>query len=432
MNKKIVALALPNMISNITVPLLGMVDMAMAGRIAGGELAIGAIAIGATIFNFIYWNCAFLRMGSSGLVAQAYGGRNLGECANLLVRAMLVAILLSTLLLVGQRYVATLSFGIMQGSPDIEALARRYFSIRIWAAPATISLYALHGWFVGMQNSRTPMWCAIVMNIVNIVVGVTLVLGLGMGIAGIAWATVAAQYAGLLFTLVVWAAYYRRLWHYIDWAACVTTASLLRFFHVNKDIFLRTACTVTVFTFFTSASSAMGDTTLAINSLLLQLFTLYSYMSDGVAYAAESLVGRYLGANNKRALRECIEKLFCWAIGFSLIYVAVYATAWRPILSLFTESDAILEGARPYTPWVVMIPLVGSVAFLIDGIMIGATLTRIMRNTMFISMLIFFAAYYTALPLWGNTAIWLALVLFLAARGITLLIATKRLRILFE
>lgn len=431
MNKKIVALALPNMISNITVPLLGMVDMAMAGRIAGGEQAIGAIAIGATIFNFIYWNCAFLRMGSSGLVAQAYGARNLGECANLLVRGLLVAIGLATLLLIGRGYVGNFSFAIMQGSPDIEALARSYFSIRIWAAPATISLYALHGWFVGMQNSRTPMWCAIVMNIVNIVVGITLVLGLDMGIAGIAWATVAAQYAGLLFTLVVWGSYYRRLWGYIEWGECVTAGALLRFFHVNKDIFLRTACIVTVFTFFTSASSAMGDTTLAINSLLMQLFTLYSYMSDGVAYAAESLVGRYLGAKNQRALRDCIEKLFYWAVGFSFLYVGVYATAWHPILSMFTDSEAILEGARPYIAWVVLIPLVGSIAFLMDGIMIGATLTRIMRNTMFVSMLIFFATYYTALPLWGNTAIWLALVVFLSARGATLLIATKRLRILF-
>ena len=211
MNKKIAALVIPNIISNITVPLLGVVDTAIAGRLSNGEQAIGAISIGATIFNLIYWNCAFLRMGSSGVTAQALGARKLEECGNILVRAVIIALILSATLLLLQNPISKLSFAIMFGSDTVESIAIRYFDIRIWAAPATVSLYAIQGWFIGMQNSKTPMICSFILNIINIVAGVVLVFQFGMGIEGVAYATVAAQYSGLLFMLLVLAAKYSRI-----------------------------------------------------------------------------------------------------------------------------------------------------------------------------------------------------------------------------
>lgn len=430
MNKRILHLAIPNIISNISIPLLGMIDLAIAGRMESSA-AIGAIAIGTAIFNFIYWNCAFIRMGTSGLTAQALGARHLAECMHILTRSAVFALGLGLLLLIFQHWLGIFSLALMNGSDTVQAMAAEYFYARIWAAPATISLYAIHGWFIGMQNSKLPMVVAIASNIINVVFSLWFVYGYDMGVAGIAWGTVVAQYGGLLLSWLLWAVYYRRLARFLDLRHSLKIKPILKFFDINKDIFLRTACIVAVYTFFTSASSGMGDTILAVNTLLMQLFTLFSYMSDGLAYAAESLVGKYVGARNIPALRHCIRNLFYWSLGVAVAYVAIYITAWRGILGLFTDVQSVIESAGSYIIWVILVPLTGFAPFLMDGILLGATRTRILRNSMFLALAVFFGSYYGLVSHWGNDALWFAFILFMISRGTIQWIMTHRLRILY-
>lgn len=417
MNRKILALAIPNIISNITVPLLGMVDMALVGHL-GNDSLIGAMAIGVAIFNFIYWNFAFLRMGTSGLVAQAFGARNFREVGSVFVRSVSVALLVAVLLLLFRHGIGKLAFRMMEGSTETMQAAAEYFYIRLWAAPATLSLFAFQGWFIGMQNSRFPMYISIMINVVNVIFGVWFVYGLHWGIAGVAWSTVVAQYNGLLTASLLWLIYYRRFIRQVSLRESFDLRPMVRFFRVNRDIFLRTACIVIVYTFFTSASSGMGDTILAINSLLMQLFTLFSYMMDGFAFAAESLIGRYVGARNAVMVQRSLRGLLAWSGGVALLYVVIYALFWEPLLGLFTSSPAILTGAADYILWVVAVPLIGFAPFLVDGALIGATATRVMRNSVFLSTVAFFVVYFALRGVVGNNALWLAFMVFLVLRGL--------------
>ena len=414
MNRKILALAIPNIISNITVPLLGMVDMALVGHL-GNDSLIGAMAIGVAIFNFIYWNFAFLRMGTSGLVAQAFGARNFREVGSVFVRSVSVALLVAVLLLLFRHGIGKLAFRMMEGSTETMQAAAEYFYIRLWAAPATLSLFAFQGWFIGMQNSRFPMYISIM---INVIFGVWFVYGLHWGIAGVAWSTVVAQYSGLLTASLLWLIYYRRFIRQVSLRESFDLRPMVRFFRVNRDIFLRTACIVIVYTFFTSASSGMGDTILAINSLLMQLFTLFSYMMDGFAFAAESLIGRYVGARNAVMVQRSLRGLLAWSGGVALLYVVIYALFWEPLLGLFTSSPAILTGAADYILWVIAVPLIGFAPFLVDGALIGATATRVMRNSVFLSTVAFFVVYFALRGLVGNNALWLAFMVFLVLRGL--------------
>lgn len=429
MNRKILALALPNIISNITVPLLGLVDIAIVGHL-GDDSLIGGIAIGTAVFNFIYWNFAFLRMGASGCTAQAYGARNFTEIASVFVRALILALAAALLLVVFQRPIGHAVFLLMDGTPRTMSYAADYFYARIWAAPATISMFAFHGWYIGMQNSRFPMYISIGVNVVNLIFCLWFALGLGWGIVGVAWGTVVAQYSGLVLSIVLWGVYYRRFLRYIRIRECLKLDALLAFFKINRDIFLRTACIVVVYTFFTSASSGMGDTMLAVNTLLMQLFTLFSYLMDGFAYAGESLAGRYTGAHNVQALNRCVRLLLVWGGVVAVLYTGVYAFGWRTVLSLFTESPAILSEADGYVGWLIAIPLVAFIPFTIDGILIGATRTAVMRDSVFLSTALFFAVYYGFRSVIGNNALWAAFLLFLIARGILQYFMTHRLKII--
>ena len=429
MNRKILALALPNIVSNITVPLLGLVDIAIVGHL-GDDSLIGGIAIGTAVFNFIYWNFAFLRMGASGCTAQAYGARNFTEIASVFVRALILALTAALLLVVFRRPVGHAVFLLMDGTPHTMSYAADYFYARIWAAPATISMFAFHGWYIGMQNSRFPMYISIGINVVNLIFCLWFALGLGWGIVGVAWGTVVAQYSGLVFSIVLWGVYYRRFLRYIRIRECLKLDALFAFFKINRDIFLRTACIVVVYTFFTSASSGMGDTMLAVNTLLMQLFTLFSYLMDGFAYAGESLAGRYTGARNEQALNRCVRLLLVWGGIVALLYTGIYACGWEAVLSLFTESPAILAEAGDYVGWLIAIPLVAFIPFTIDGILIGATRTAVMRDSVFLSTALFFAVYYGFRSVIGNNALWAAFLLFLIARGILQYLMTHRLKII--
>ncbi|MFI3265653.1 MAG: MATE family efflux transporter [Rikenellaceae bacterium] len=418
MHSQIIKLSIPNIISNITVPLLGMVDMMIVGHL-GSEVMIGAMALGAAIFNFIYWSFAFLRMGTSGFTAQAYGARDMREMSSSLLRSLAVALAVGLTLVVFQYPLGKMMLWIMDGSNEVTAFASSYFFARIWAAPATLSLNAIQGWYIGMQNSRLPMYMSIVINILNIGFSLFFVFVLDMGFVGIAWGTVVAQYGGLLMGVILWLVHYKRMSKYFDLGHAMKLSAMLRFFNVNRDIFIRTACIVTVFTFFTSLSARQGDMLLAVNMLLMQLFTLFSYVIDGFAYSAESLIGKFEGAGNMPAIKKCLRQLFMWGFGLAMIFVAVYVVFWQELLGLFTDSTQVIEMARGYIGWIIAVPLITFIPFVIDGALIGATKNVIMRKTVFFSAIMFFVVFYLCQPFMGNDALWLAFMAFMVSRGLS-------------
>ena len=416
MNRKILQLAIPSIVSNITVPLLGLVDVAIVGHL-GSASYIGAIAVGGMLFNMIYWIFGFLRMGTSGMTAQAYGKRDLTEVVRTLLRAVGVGLLISLGLWILQSPILRGAFVLIDATEEVKRWASLYFNICIWGAPAILGLYGFAGWFIGMQNSRFPMFIAITQNIVNIAASLCFVFVLGMKVEGVALGTLIAQYAGLFMAFALWLKYYGRLKAYIDWNGLWGGEEMRRFFSVNSDIFFRTLCLVAVTTFFTSTGARQGDVILAVNTLLMQLFTLFSYIMDGFAYAGEALAGRFIGAKNDVGLRRCIRLLFLWGIGLSLSFTILYAFLGRDFLGLLTNDTSVIEASGDYFYWVLAIPLCGFSAFLWDGIFIGATATRQMLYSMLVASATFFIIYYLFYRSMGNHALWMAFLGYLSLRG---------------
>lgn len=416
MNRKILQLAIPSIVSNITVPLLGLVDVAIVGHL-GSASYIGAIAVGGMLFNMIYWIFGFLRMGTSGMTAQVYGKRDLTEVVRTLLRAVGVGLLISLGLWILQSPILRGAFVLIDATEEVKRWASLYFNICIWGAPAVLGLYGFAGWFIGMQNSRFPMFIAIAQNIVNIAASLCFVFVLGMKVEGVALGTLIAQYAGLFMAFALWLKYYGRLKAYIDWNGLWGGEEMRRFFSVNSDIFFRTLCLVAVTTFFTSTGARQGDVILAVNTLLMQLFTLFSYIMDGFAYAGEALAGRFIGAKNDAGLRKCIRLLFLWGIGLSLSFTILYAFLGRDFLGLLTNDTSVIEASGDYFYWVLAIPLCGFSAFLWDGIFIGATATRQMLYSMLVASATFFIIYYLFYRSMGNHALWMAFLGYLSLRG---------------
>ena len=416
MNRKILQLAIPSIVSNITVPLLGLVDVAIVGHL-GSASYIGAIAVGGMLFNMIYWIFGFLRMGTSGMTAQAYGIRDLTEVVRTLLRAVGVGLLISLGLWILQSPILRGAFVLIDATEEVKRWASLYFNICIWGAPAILGLYGFAGWFIGMQNSRFPMFIAITQNIVNIAASLCFVFVLGMKVEGVALGTLIAQYAGLFMAFALWLKYYGRLKAYIDWNGLWGGEEMRRFFSVNSDIFFRTLCLVAVTTFFTSTGARQGDVILAVNTLLMQLFTLFSYIMDGFAYAGEALAGRFIGAKNDVGLRRCIRLLFLWGIGLSLSFTILYAFLGRDFLGLLTNDTSVIKASGDYFYWVLAIPLCGFSAFLWDGIFIGATATRQMLYSMLVASATFFIIYYLFYRSMGNHALWMAFLGYLSLRG---------------
>lgn len=418
MNKKILKLAVPNIISGITIPLLGMADLAIAGKL-GDFRYIGAIGIGVAIFNLIYWNFGFLRMGTSGFTAQAYGARNFKECTNILIRALVVAIFCSVIIVAAQVPFSKGALYMLNSTSETASLALDYFKIRVWAAPATLALYACKGWFIGMQNSNTPMYIALMMNVINISTSMLFAFTFDMGIKGIALGTLISQYCAVALSLIIMKTRYGKVLRHSSSAKEILSLSKMRrFFYVNRDILLRTICLSAVFTFFTSASSSMGENILAVNTLLLQLFILFSYFMDGFAYAGESLIGRYTGSQNTNLLRKSIKLLTIWGLYISIPFTISYMFFLTPILSLFTDSKEVLTAAMDFRWWVTAVPIISFLAFIYDGILIGATQSVVMRNAMFTATAIFFITYYSLETITGNNALWIAFLSYMLLRGI--------------
>ncbi|MFC2120190.1 MATE family efflux transporter [Bacteroidota bacterium] len=426
MNKKILRLAIPNIISNVTIPLLGIVDLAILGHLES-ESYIGAIAIGGMIFNFLYWGFGFLRMGTTGFTAQSFGNRDLKESLFTLSRAAIVGIGGGLLLIILQKPIAVLSFIIIDGSPEVEELAAQYYYIRIFAAPATLGLYVLTGWFIGMQNTKTPMVIAIVVNVLNIVFNVIFVFGFGLKSDGVAYGTLIAQYLGLILGLYFFIKYYKKLFKYWSKTAVLKLNAFREFFKVNIDIFLRTLCLIFVFSFFTASSAKTNDTILAVNTLLLQFFMFFSFFVDGFAHAAEAMTGKYVGAKNYKGLSKLIKILFLWGLAIAMLFTLIYFVAGKELLWLLTDNQNIIDQSTPYFFWVLLIPLLSFPAFLWDGIYIGAIASKEMRNTMFAAtFLVFMPIYLIFHNSLSNNGLWLALLIFLFSRGIFLTLLAKK------
>ena len=416
-NRRILQIAIPSIISNITVPLLGLIDVTIVGHL-GSPAYIGSIAVGGMLFNIIYWIFGFLRMGTSGMTSQAYGQHDLNEITRLLLRSVGVGLSIAICLLILQYPILKLAFTFIQTTPEVEQLATTYFYICIWGAPAMLGLYGFAGWFIGMQNSRFPMYIAITQNIVNITASLCLVYLLDMKVAGVATGTLIAQYAGFIMAILLYIRYYSKLRKRIAWREIWQKQAMYRFFQVNRDIFFRTLCLVIVTMFFTSAGAAQGEIVLAVNTLLMQLFTLFSYIMDGFAYAGEALSGRYVGACNLIQLKRAVRALFGWGVGLSLVFTLLYGVGGENFLGLLTNDKVVIETAGHYFYWVLAIPLAGFAAFLWDGILIGATATRQMLWAMAVAAEAFFLIYYCFAGGTDNHILWLAFLVYLSLRGI--------------
>ena len=301
-----------------------------------------------------------------------------------------------------------------------------YFYIRIWAAPATISLYVLKGWFLGMQNASAPMWVATILNLVNIVFSLLFVYVFDAGIAGVAWGSVVAQYSGLLLAVAIWIRRYRHLWHDIRWRAALEFRKMIRFFKVNADIFLRSLCLIAVFTFIPYISADMGEEILAANTLLMQLFTLTSYVMDGFAYAGESLVGKYVGARNSELLHKVVRALVWWGVALAVFFTLLFLVGGEQLLRILAKDEVVIGTAMQYMFWTYLLPFTGFAAFIYDGIYIGATASAAMRNVMFVATAVFFALYYALVARWGNHALWFAFIFFLIFRGGLMVLGERR------
>ena len=425
MNRRILHLAIPSIVSNITVPLLGLVDVTIVGHL-GATAYIGAIAVGGLLFNILYWNFGFLRMGTSGLTSQAYGRKDKEAEIRVLVQAVSVGLFSALAMLILQYPIERLAFRLLDTSAEVEQYAVTYFRICIWGAPAVLAQYSFTGWFIGMQNSRYPMYIAIVMNVINIVCSSCFVFLFKMKVEGVALGTVVAQYSGVMMALGFWYYNYKELRGRITFKGSLQLIAMRRFFAVNRDIFLRTLCLIGVTTFFTSKGARQGDVILAVNTLLMQLFTLFSYIMDGFAYAGEALSGRYVGACNLVQLKRAVKALFCWGVVLSLVFTLLYGIGGENFLGLLTNDTVVIETAGRYFYWVLAIPLAGFAAFLWDGILIGATATRFMLWAMLVASGSFFVIYYCFSGATNNHTLWLAFLVYLALRGIMQTIWSRR------
>lgn len=429
-NRDILRLAIPSIISNITVPLLGIVDVAIVGHI-GDENYIGAIAIGSMVFNVIYWLFGFLRMGTSGFTSQAFGAGNTQATAYVLRKMLVLSFGVAAAFVLFQLPIRHLAFLLMGVNNDIHPLVATYYNIVVWGAPATLGLYVLTGWLVGMQNTRVPMWVSIVQNIINIAASALLVFAFHMGIAGVAIGTLVAQWAGFVMSLLSLRSCYAQEWHTalsnaITKLQSHTEIFTISFFSANRDIFLRTLCLVSVNLFFTAAGSRQGAMMLSVNTLLMTFFTLFSYVMDGFAYAGEALAGRYFGARDSSSLNLLARRLLGWGMALSVAFSLVYLLAGEAILGLLTDKQPVVVAAADYRLWAVMVPLTGFAAFVFDGIFIGITATRAMFMSCFVGAIAFFLIYYSLFGEWHNHALWLALNIYLALRGVVLAVVFMR------
>ncbi|MEZ5774814.1 MAG: MATE family efflux transporter [Hyphomicrobiaceae bacterium] len=418
-HRDVLAIALPIILSNVTTPLVGAIDTAVVGQL-GDAAIMGGVAIGATIFSLAFWSFGFLRMGTSGLTAQADGAGASEEAVATLERAVLIGLGAGAGLILLQVPILWLATVLIEGSAEVEAAAASYFHVRIWSAPAVLVNYAISGWLIGLGRARSAFLLQLAINLVNIALSIFLVLGLGRGIAGVAEGSVAAEIAGLALGLAIVAREAGRRGGRVALARVAERTAIRRMMAVNADIMIRNVCLIGAFTYFTALSARNGDVLLAANALLMDLFGIAAYFLDGFANAAEVHVGRAFGARRTDRLREALVLPAFWAGGLSVAAALVLWLAGPAVIDLMTTSAEVRAAARDYLLWTAATPLAGFACFQLDGIFIGATRSADMRNMMILSLGAYLGAIALLAPAFGNHGLWAALIVFFLARGLTL------------
>ena len=418
-------LAWPIMLSNVSVPLVGIVDTAVVGHLPNPTF-IGAVALGAVVFSFIYWGFGSLRMGTTGLVAQAAGAEDWSELRATLARALLLAGFFGVAVLVLRAPAAEVAFWALEGSPAVEGFARQYYDIRVFGAPAALVNYVLLGFVIGIQDTRAALLLMVALNVTNVVLDLLFVMGFGWGVEGVAAASLISEY----FAVVLGALMIRRrlaeLGGRFESYRLFDRSRLKTILGVNLNIFLRTFCLIMAFFHFTSTGARLGDVILAANAVLLHFQTFMAYSLDGFAYAVEALAGAAYGARDRRAFSSAVRASTVCAVAVAIVYCVVYALLGPDIINLITGIGDVRATASQYLPWLVAMPIVAIWSFQLDGIFIGTTRTAAMRNAMLVSLGAFVAAVWLFLPIWGNHGLWAAMALFMAMRAVTLGIGYPR------
>ena len=424
-NREVVRLAVPSILANITVPLVGIVDTAIAGHLGDAAL-IGGIAIGTMLFDLLYWNMGFLRVGTGGITAQAYGRGDMKASIGTFSQGIATSLIVSLLVLAIQWLFAEGMFLLVDCSPEVERVARNYFFIRIWAAPATLALFVFKGWFIGMQNTVFPMITDLWVNIVNMVASWLLSFYTPLGISGVAVGTLVAQWTGLVLALLLMRSKYRDLlqkttiFHSMKWKY------FKRFFSVNSFLFVRSMLMLVVYEGFTIFAARFGDVELAVSSVMMKLLMLYSYFVDGFAYAGEAMAGRFIGEKNRPSLNETVKYVFLWGAVIGVVSTVAYAVFPRSIIGLLTDNAEVIGASESYLFWLLLMPVLSCVAFIWDGIYIGATASRPLMVCMIWSAAGFIAAFYLCAPHFGAQALYIAYFVHLIARSVYLTLVARR------
>ena len=438
LNSQILRLAIPSILANITIPLVGIVDTAIVGHIANATY-IGGIAIGTMLFDLLYWNFGFLRVGTSGMTAQAYGRGDGVECARLLTQSVSIALIGAVVLWLIQWLFVTAVLAIVPCSIEVAAFAREYFFIRIWAAPATLSLMAFKGWFIGMQDTVSPMITDIVVNVVNMTVSYVLAVYTPLGALGVAYGTLVAQFTGLLLALVICMFKYKTVVQEVVRQLCDKAIKLLgdkamkRFMSLNANLFVRSLCFMVVYVGFTSLASQYGDVELAVSTIMMKLFMLFSYFVDGFAYAGEALVGKEWGASRSLAssphrLVRIVRLLFAWSLGVGLLFTLLFAVWSEECYLAMTNDMEVVSRLGDYTGWLIAMPIVSTLAFMWDGVYAGATAGKQIRNAMIYAALGFVTCYLATYWWLGIQGLYIAYFAHLVARVVYLTAACKRVK----
>lgn len=410
-------IAIPSIVANITIPLLGLLDITIAGHL-GGAAVIGAVAVGSMIFNILYWGVGFLRMGTSGLTAQAYGAHDQQAQATLLQQSVGLAIIIALAMVALQIPIRHIAMRMIGPGHDVSQLATTYFNIVVWGAPPTLMMMSIKGWLLGMQDSRNPMIISISVNVLNIIFSLVAVFAMNLGFAGIAWGTLAGVWAGLAITMAIVARRHPSALALVSIKTMFNFAGARRFFSVNRDIFLRTLAMMAVTTFFMAVGARSGDLLLAVNSLIMQLFTLFSYFMDGVANAGEALAGKYYGARDGRALNLTVNHLFGWAAIITAMFTLLYLFSPYLIFNLLTSDPDVVNVAMDYRLWCALVPVAGAAAFVWDGVFIGTSRTQLMLLAVAVGSIAFFSLFFILPPSAGNHRLWAAFIAYLALRSI--------------
>ena len=419
MHKQVLLLAIPMVLSNITVPLLGLVDAAVIGHLEHSWY-LGGVALGGTMISVTFWLLGFLRMSTTGLAAQSYGANDGKQLGLVFVQGVTMALGFAGVFLLLHGLVADLVFSLSSASDQVKHYGQQYFSIRAWSAPAALTNFVILGWLLGTQNAKAPMWMVIITNITNIVLDVVFVIGFGWQVEGAALASVLADYAGLTFGLICVFRIWKKRLLPPPWALIKKTSQgLSRFVKLNRDIFLRSLCLQATFTFMTFQGASFGDDVVAANAVLMSFLMIISYGMDGFAYAMEAMVGKAIGAKDKDELNQSLIGTFFWSFNICLVLTLVFAIAGSNLINMITTIPDVKSQAKVYLPWLIAMPLVSMWCFLLDGIFVGATKGKDMRNSMFVATCSFFAIFFLASSL-ENHALWLALLSFMAMRGIGL------------